>query len=129
MKKSLFIPILLLCLLFTGCARTSPVINTKNTDRVSIFYGTSSYAMWSENETDIMALQDCFNGLSFETTNAQMDIYTMLSIYFFKGQTQLTEIHVDQNGTFWLNGDTSCFCIRSGSFDYNRVKEIYEQSK
>ena len=36
---------------------------------------------------------------------------------------------IDKNGVFWLDGETQCYKISSGSFDYQYLKAIYEDSK
>jgi len=122
-------PLFLLIIILTGCTRSAPSIHTEEADRVSIFYGLSSYALWSSDEEVVKTLSGSFNSLSFETTNRTMDLATMLSVYFFKGDTQLSEIHVDEPGTFWLNGDTICFRLSSGVFNYEKVKDLYDESK
>ena len=127
MKRFLSLFIVFLFIL-TGCSQ-SPSVQTENADRVSVFYGLDSYALWSSDEATVKTLRDCFSGLVFEPSDRTMDLSTMLSVYFFRGNTHLSEIHVDQAGTFWLNGNTSCFQVRSGSFDYARVITLYEKSK
>ena len=130
MKKiSVLLVVILLLNAFTGCRKQDSPINMTNADSFSIYYGVSSYALFGSDKDTLKALSDSFDDLSFEATNKQMDIFSMLSIRFFTDEKQISEVNVDKNGVFWLNGNTECLKIASGSFNYNDIKDIYEKSK
>jgi uncharacterized lipoprotein YajG len=131
MKKlnTLFVIILIIYAL-AGCSRQVKVqANTQNADSVTISYGVSSYAMFSSDASTIKNISDYFNNLSFEPIDKEMDITTMISVNFSKGEKQIAKFSVDKNMVFWLNGDTKCFKIASGTFNYDAVRDIYEKSK
>jgi hypothetical protein len=66
--------------------------------------------------------------LSFEPTDKQMDIPTMFSICFSEGEKQIAEVCIDKNGVFWIDGNTECLKLSSGTFNYNDTQDIYEKS-
>lgn len=130
MKKFRVLLVIILAIYaFTGCSKQKVQTGMQNADSVTIFYGVTSYAMFSSDENTIKTLSGYFNNLSFEPTDKKMDITTMLSVVFFTGEKQIEKFSIDKNSVFWLNGDIECFKIASGTFNYDAVKEIYEKSK
>jgi hypothetical protein len=130
-KLNALLVIILIIYALAGCSNSKQEVqaNTQNADSVAIFYGVSSYAMFSSDASTIKNISDYFNNLSFEPTDKEMDISTMISVNFSKGEEQIAKYSVDKNMVFWLNGDTKCLKIASGKFNYDAVKDIYEKSK
>ena len=108
---------------------TSIKLNNENVDDVSIYYGFSSYAMFGADDDTLKGLSNQFNNLSFEPTDKKMDTSTMLNINFHQNKKTIASVNVDENGVFWLDGETKCYKVSSGSFDYEYVKNIYLKSK
>jgi hypothetical protein len=98
-------------------------------DDIAIFYGVSSYAMFSTDQSIIDDLLNQFNALSFEKTTDKMDLFTAFHVNFSYNGKGVKSFRVDKNGVFWLDGETQCYKISSGSFDYQHLKAIYEDSK
>jgi vesicle coat complex subunit len=129
-KLNALLVIILIIYALAGCSGKQDVqADTQNADSVTIFYGVSSYAMFTSDASTIKNVSDYFNNLRFEPTDKEMDITTMISVNFSKGEEQIAKFSVDKNMVFWLNGDTKCFKIASGTFNYDAVKDIYEKSK
>jgi hypothetical protein len=119
---------LAVALLLSGCAK--PESNDMiEADNITIFYGVSSYAMFSTDQEIIDDLLNRFNSLSFEKTTEEMDLISALHVSFSCNGKGVKRFLVDKNGVFWLNGKTQCYKISSGSFDYQHLKAIYEDSK
>lgn len=129
MKRISVLLVVIFLFAFVGSSKQEPSINTKDADSFSIYYGASSYALFGSDKNTLKSLSDCFQNPSFEATDKKMDIFSMLSIRFFANEKQISEVNIDKNGVFWLNGSTECLKIASGSFNYNGVKDIYEKSK
>lgn len=130
MKKLLLIIIIgIVTFILFGCNHKSNKLNNENVDNVSIFYGFSSYAMFSEDDDTLRDLLNQFSNLSFEPTDQKMDIATMLHVNFYHNEKIIASFKVDENGVFWLDGETNCYKVSSGSFDYEIVKNIYLRSK
>ncbi len=129
MKKLLLVSIvIIMTFLLFGCSTVSDKLSGEEIDDVSIFYGVSSYAMFGASEDTLKALINQFSSLSFEPTNQEMDMLTMLSINFYHNKKRISSFKVDAKGVFWLDGDTKCYKASSGSFDYKYVKKIYQDS-
>lgn len=113
----------------TGCKIKDITTSDISADNVSIYYGTSSYAMFEVSEAVISELQDAYNNLTFQSTNAKIDMSTMYNIVFYKNGQQIASLSVDQNGVFMLNGDTARYKKKSGNLNYSRITEIYNNAK
>ncbi len=115
-------------LLPAGCSK--PEGNTPiKADDIAIFYGVSSYAMFGAEQSVIDGLLEQFSSLSFEKTAEEMDLMSAFHVNFSYNGKGVKSFWVDKNGVFWLDGDTQCYKASSGSFDYQHLKEIYNNSK
>ena len=119
---------LALVLLLTGCAKPESIKKIK-ADNITIFYGFSSYAMFGADQWVIDDLLNQFNSLSFEKSTEEMDSASAFTVNFSYNGNDVNHFWVDKNGVFWLNGETQCYKVSSGSFDYHHLKVIYEGSK
>lgn len=127
MKRVLSI-MLVMALILAGCA--TPESNSRiKADNITIFYGFSSYAMFGADRGVIDDLLNRFNSLSFEKTTDEMDIGSAFHVNFSCNGNDAKSFWFDKNGVFRLNGKTQCYKVSSGSFDYEYVKAIYEDSK
>ncbi len=119
---------LLVIFLFAGCAKQNN-INTKSVDNISIFYGVSSYAMFGAEQPIIDDLYEEFNSLTFEKTSEELNFMSAFMVCFYAEDQRIKSFHVDKNGVFQLDGDTQCYKVASGEFDYARLKEIFTASR
>jgi hypothetical protein len=115
-------------LLLTGCAKPESIDMIK-ADNITIFYGVSSHAMFGADQGVIDGLLNQFNALSFEKTTEELDLLSAFFVIFSHDGNDVKKIWVDKNGVFWLDGKTQCYKISSGSFDYQHLKAIYEDSR
>lgn len=115
-------------ILFTGCTKPAGSMDIK-ADDVSIFYGVSSYAMFSKDQAVIDDLLERLSSLSFEKTSEEMDLISAFSVHFAYEGKSVKSFTVDKNGIFWLDGETQALKPADCSFDYNHLREIYESSK
>ncbi len=126
MKKVLFF--VFLFTLLTGCGRQNAgEITSKN--EIAIYYGVSSYAMFDAEQSVIDDLLSQFNSLTFEKTDEEIDLMSAFTVSISNSEGDIKRFWVDKNGIFWLNGETQSYKISSGSFDYEHLKSIYEDSK
>lgn len=130
MKKfACILPLVCMAAGLFGCALRSDTAGTIEADRVSVYYGYSSYAMFEEDEAVVAKLADIFSGLRFEETDREMDVATQLNVIFENDGNVTGRFSMDKNGVFWLNGETTCYQVKRGSFDYDEVYGIYENSR
>lgn len=127
MKKLLF-ALLALVLLLPGCSKTESN-RTEKPDNILVGYGFSSYCMFGADQAIIDDLFSQFNSLSFEKTTNELDLASTFNVDFYNNETCIKGFSTDKNGVFKLNGETQCYKISSGSFDYNHLKEIYNESQ
>lgn len=115
-------------ILLAGCAKQN---NTKlsTPDNVVIGYSVSSYIMVGTEQTVIDDLFERLNSLTFEETSDEIDLMSTIMVNFSAEGKSIKRFGVDKNGIFWLDGETQCYKIKSGSFDYEYLKEIYDNSK
>ena len=119
---------MVIAILLTGCA--SPAENNRlKADNISIGYGFSSYAMFGADQEIIDDLLDRFSSLSFEKTTDELNLESAFNVSFYYHSKGIRNFWVDKNGVFWLNGETQCYKISAGSFDYDHLKAVYEGSK
>jgi len=126
--KRVFFIMLAVALLLTGCAKPESN-NLIKADNITIFYGVSSYAMFSADQSVIDDLLNQFNSLSFEKTTEEMDLTSAFHVNFSYNGNGVKSFWVDKNGVFWLDGETQCYKVSSGSFDYQHLKAIYNDSR
>lgn len=126
--KRILIAIFAAILLITGCSRQniSPDIEA---DKITIFYGVSSYAIFSSDQEVINELLGRFNSLEFEKTSDEIDLFSAFHVNFSYRDEKNKSFWVDKNGIFWLNGETQSYKVSKGSFDYDYLKKIYEGSQ
>lgn len=127
MKKVFFI-LLAFALLLTGCVKPEGN-NLQKADNITIFYSCSSYAMFGADQVVIDDLFNQFNSLEFEKTTDEIDLGSAFTVNFSGSWNGSKTFWVDKDGVFWLDGETQCYRISSGSFDYLYLKAIYEDSK
>lgn len=126
--KRVFLLILAVTLFLTGCAKPESN-NLLKADNITIFYGFSSYAMFGADQVVIDDLLNQFNSLNFEKTTNEMDLASAFNVNFSYRGKGVKNFWVDKNGVFWLDGETKCYKVSSGSFEYQYIKAIYEDSK
>lgn len=115
-------------LLMAGCAK--PESNTRiKADNITIFYGVSSYALFGAEQPVIDGLLEQFSSLGFEKTTEEMDLMSAFHVNLSYNGKGVKSFWVDKNGVFWLDGETQCYKASSGSFDYEYLKAIYNDSK
>lgn len=127
MKRVFFI-MLAVALLLTGCAKPESN-NMIKADNITIGYGVSSYAMFGADQSVIDDLLNKFNSLTFEKATDEMDLVSAFDVNFSYNGKGVKSFWVDKHGVFWLDGETQCYKVSSGSFDYQHLKAIYEGSK
>lgn len=125
MKKYFLVLLSILVIVLSGCDKTDPRVEAKGADEVAIFCGVRSYAMFSEKEKTVKAVAECFKGLTFQKSDQEIDILTMMTVCFSKEDKTLTQISVDSNGVFWLGEDAQSYVTESGTFDYEALNQLY----
>lgn len=111
-------------LLLTGCS--NPESNKRiKAYNITIFYGFSSNAKFGADQAAIDEVLNQFNSLSFEKTTEEMDRASAFTVNFSYKGNDVNHFWVDKNGVFWINGETQCYKVSSGSFDYQHLKVIY----
>jgi len=126
--KRVFIVVLIVALLLIGCGRQNSEANIQ-ANEITIFYGFSSYAMFGADQKVIDDLLNQFNSLSFEKTSDEMDFISAFNVNFSYNGNNVQSFRVDKNGIFKLNGETQCYKVSSGSFDYDHLETIYKDSQ
>lgn len=132
MKKIYILSLIVIILVlfsFTKYNTKKYSININAADNISIYYGLSSYAMFSSDENTIKTLSNHFNNLTFEPKKKEMDFPTMFIICFYKNEKQIAKITVDKNNIFRLNDNSKTLKLSSGTFNYDYIHDIYEESK
>ena len=123
-----FVALLVFIFLLPGCAKQNNT-NILTPDDIVIGYSVSSYAMFGAEQTVIDDLFERLNSLTFEKTSDEIDLMSTIMVNFSAKEKSIKRFGVDKNGIFWLDGDTQCYKISSGSFDYEYLKKIYDNSK
>lgn len=126
--KRIFIIIVAVVLLLAGCAKqeSNHVIKP---DNITIGYAVSSYLMFGADQGVIDDLLNRFNSLSFEKTTEELDLMSAFHVNFSYNGKGVKSFWVDKNGVFWLDGKTQSYKISSGTFDYQHLKTIFEDSR
>jgi hypothetical protein len=119
---------LAIAILLAGCAKPESS-NIIKADNITIVYGVSSYAMFGAEQSVIDDLLVRFTSLSFEKTTEELDLMSALHVNFSYNGKGVKSFWVDKNGVFWLDGETQCYKVSSGSFDYQYLKTVYDESK
>lgn len=126
--KRVFAILIAAVFLLAGCAKQNNT-DIKSVDDIAIYYGVSSYAMFGSEQTVIDDLYEKLNSLTFEETSDEIDLMSTFMVNFYAKGQGIKKFSVDKNGIFWLDGETQCYKIKSGSFDYEYLKKIYDASK
>lgn len=123
MKKVLcFILVIITALSLSGCGKgTEEITDAK---QAAVYYGVSSYALFTEDAAIIDELASFYNTLKVRKTLKKLDLFTAFCV--FVGDKRFW---IDEFGVIWLDGETTCYVKRSGSMDWNRINEIYLGSK
>ncbi len=119
MKKYAFILIIITVIVLSACDKTEK----SNPIDVAVYYGVSSYALFSSDESIVSELADFYDTLEVIETDDKLDFFTAYLVSF-----KDKKFWVDKNGVIWLNGETKCYKKVSGSLDYDRITEIYKGS-
>lgn len=120
MKKLYFFVALILTVLLASCGSAA-------NKTMSVFYGVSSHAMFEASQRDINTILEQYDSLTLEKTQEECDIGTAFNVTIFENNNIIAHFWVDKNGVFIVD-DEHCK-IKAGSFDYNYLKKIYEESK
>jgi uncharacterized protein YebE (UPF0316 family) len=115
-------------LLLIGCAKQESN-NMIKADNITIGYGVSSYLMFGADQEVIDDLLHRFSSLSFEKTTEELDFMSAFHVNFSYNGKGIKSFWVDKNGVFWLDGKTQGYMVSSGTFDYQHLKTIYEDSR
>lgn len=126
--KRVFLIILAVALLLTGCVKSERISKLK-ADNITVFFGVSSYAMFGADQVVIDDLLYQFNSLNFEKTTNQMDLLSSFNVNFSYRGNSVKNFWIDRNGVFWLDGETQSYKGSSGSCMYQYIKAIYEDSR
>ena len=128
-KLALLLPLLWIAAAFSGCSKAPGAPAEIRADRVTITYGVSSYAMFTQDETAVQKIADAFSGLQFEETDREMDVFTAMNVVFQNGDQVTARFSVDKNGVFTVGNDSAYYRLKSGSFPYEEVYGLYENSR
>lgn len=120
MKKHAFILMFITFIFLFACGKTEKT----NPVDVAVYYGVSSYALFSSDESIVSELADFYDTLEVTETDEKLDLFTAYLVSF-----KNKKFWVDKNGVIWLDGETKCYRKVSGSLDYDRIDEIYKGSK
>lgn len=120
MKKYIFVLILLTVIGLFACGKTEKSITVD----VAVYYGVSSYALFSSDESIVSELADFYDTIEVIETDEKMDLFTAYLVSF-----KDKKFWIDKNGVIWLDGETKCYKKVSGSLDYDRITEIYKGSR
>ena len=120
MKRLVITLMLAAFMVLSSCGKTEK----SNPVDVAVYYGVSSYALFSSDESIVSELADFYDTLEVTETDEKLDLFTAYLVTF-----KDKKFRVDKNGVIWLNGETKCYKKVSGSLDYDRIAEIYKGSK
>ena len=90
---------------------------------MAVYYGVSSYALFSSDKSIVSELEDFYDTLETVETDERLDLFTAYLVSF-----KDKKFRVDKNGVIRLDGETKCYKKVSGSLDYDRITEIYNGS-
>ena len=85
--------------------------------------------MFTQDETAVQKIADAFSGLQFEETDREMDVFTAMNVVFQNGDQVTARFSVDKNGVFTVGNDSAYYRLKSGSFPYEEVYGLYENSR
>jgi predicted CDP-diglyceride synthetase/phosphatidate cytidylyltransferase len=114
--------VIMTVLSLSGCGKDTG--ETSDAKQAAIYYGVSSYALFTEDKAIVDELASFYNTLKVRKTLKKLDLFTAFCV--FVGDKRFW---IDEFGVIWLDGETTCYVKRSGSMDWDRINEIYLGSK
>ena len=122
MKRSCLTILSAILLCLSSCSK-----NSTNSDKeIAVYYGVSSYAMFEAEQQDIDFILNQYRSLTFTQTNQSFSLFTALYVVIYQEEEILARFFVDENNIFWIND--SYYQIQAGTFDYQFLKDLYENS-
>ena len=122
MKRSCLTILSAILLCLSSCSK-----NITNSDKeIAVYYGVSSYAMFEAEQQDIDFILNQYRSLTFTQTNQSFSLFTAFYVVIYQEEEILARFFVDENNIFWIND--SYYQIQAGTFDYQFLKDLYENS-
>lgn len=122
MKRSCLTILSAILLCLSSCSK-----NSTNSDKeIAVYYGVSNYAMFEAEQQDIDFILNQYRSLTFTQTNQSFSLFTAFYVVIYQEEEILARFFVDENNIFWIND--SYYQIQSGTFDYQFLKNLYENS-
>ncbi len=122
MKRSCLTILSAILLCLSSCSK-----NSTNSDKeIAVYYGVSSYAMFEAEQQDIDFILNQYRSLTFTQTNQSFSLFTAFYVVIYQEEEILARFFVDENNIFWIND--SYYQVQTGSFDYQFLKKLYENS-
>ncbi len=122
MRRSCFAILSAILLCLSSCSK-----NGTNIDKeIAVYYGVSSYAMFEAEQQDINFILNQYRSLTFTQTKQPFSFSTAFHVVINQGEETLARFFVDENNIFWIND--SYYQVQTGSFDYQFLKKLYENS-
>lgn len=122
MRRSCLIILSAILLCLSSCSK-----NSTNSDKeIAVYYGVSSYAMFEAEQQDIDFILNQYRSLTFTQTNQSFSLFTAFYVVIYQEEEILARFFVDENNIFWIND--SYYQVQTGSFDYQFLKKLYENS-
>ena len=122
MKRSCLTILSAILLCLSSCSK-----NSTNSDKeIAVYYGVSSYAMFEAEQQDIDFILNQYRSLTFTQTNQSFSLFTAFYVVINQEEEILARFFVDENNIFWIND--SYYQIQAGTFDYQFLKNLYENS-
>lgn len=122
MKRSCLTILSAILLCLSSCSK-----NSTNSDKeIAVYYGVSSYAMFEAEQQDIDFILNQYRSLTFTQTNQSFSLFTAFYVVIYQEEEILARFFVDENNIFWIND--SYYQIQAGTFDYQFLKDLYENS-
>lgn len=122
MKRSCLTILSAILLCLSSCSK-----NSTNSDKeIAVYYGVSSYAMFEAEQQDIDFILNQYRSLTFTQTNQSFSLFTAFYVVIYQEEETLARFFVDENNIFWIND--SYYQVQTGSFDYQFLKKLYENS-
>ena len=122
MKRSCLTILSAILLCLSSCSK-----NSTNSDKeIAVYYGVSSYAMFEAEQQDIDFILNQYRSLTFTQTKQPFSFSTAFHVVINQGEETLARFFVDENNIFWIND--SYYQIQAGTFDYQFLKDLYENS-
>ena len=82
--------------------------------------------MFEAEQQDINFILNQYRSLTFTQTKQPFSFSTAFHVVINQGEETLARFFVDENNIFWIND--SYYQVQTGSFDYQFLKKLYENS-